>query len=82
MTATPDSSKWNGSAVLTAAILFVLAQAIPLFVFNSPQVAWIFLAGWFLITCAVQFWGTRKERIIALATLAAMVILMIIPLAV
>lgn len=70
----------NKSAVLTVAIMFLLAQLVPLTVFNAFSAAWMVLLGFFVFACWVQFWGTRRERITVFVALVVMFGAMFLPL--
>ncbi|MFI8527233.1 hypothetical protein ACIGB8_22445 [Promicromonospora sukumoe] len=65
------------SIVLPLAVVGVVAQLLPLFLFNNPAAAQVILIIWSLFTCLVMIRGTKRDRIISLVTLAVMILVMV-----
>lgn len=68
------SLTWNRSAVLVGAVMFLVAEVVMYGVFLNPRFLLTLVAVWFAVAFVVQFWGSRRDRIVAIVALAVMAI--------
>jgi hypothetical protein len=54
--------------------MFLVAEVTTYAVFMNPRMMWNLITVWFFVAFAVQFWGSRSDRIIAIVTLVVMAV--------
>ena len=74
MTDARTPAPWNATAVPVGAAMFLVAEVALYAFFGNPRSALSVVTVWFLVAFVVQFWGSRSDRITALAALVLMAV--------